>query len=120
MPEPRIIAVATATPRYSTPQPQAREFAARHFADMVQAEPRLLDVFDNAGIHTRYSCVPLEWMVEERSFAAKNARYVEEAVPAGLSRWRLAVLERAHLRRPTSTTSFICRRPASPRPASTR
>jgi alkylresorcinol/alkylpyrone synthase len=96
MSAPRIIAVATATPRHSTPQAQVRAFAAEHFREIVEAEPRLLEVFDNTGIDTRHSCVPLEWMAEERSFAAKNARYIEEAVPLACEVARRA-LERAHL-----------------------
>jgi alkylresorcinol/alkylpyrone synthase len=96
MPDPRIVAVATATPRYTTSQADARAVAGRLFGDLLRDEPRLLDVFDNSGIETRHSCVPAEWVMTNRTFAEKNARYVEEATALACDVAR-RVLERAHL-----------------------
>jgi alkylresorcinol/alkylpyrone synthase len=96
MNDPRILAVATATPRYSYSQKEVRAFAARLFSGLLSEAPRLLDVFDHAEIETRHLCVPIEWMEEPHSFAEKNARYVEEAVNLGSEVTR-RVLERAHL-----------------------
>ncbi|HEX6790351.1 MAG TPA: 3-oxoacyl-[acyl-carrier-protein] synthase III C-terminal domain-containing protein [Candidatus Krumholzibacteria bacterium] len=96
MKAPAIVAVATATPGFVTTQAQARTFATGHFADLLRDEPRLLDVFENAGIETRHSCVPAEWVMAERSFAQRNARYVEEATALGSDVARRA-LERARL-----------------------
>jgi alkylresorcinol/alkylpyrone synthase len=94
---PRILAVATATPAIEHRQGEIRAFAARHFADLVAEDPRLLDVFDHTGIDTRFLCVPLEWLSTAGSFAEKNARYVNEAVDLGANVAARA-LERAHLR----------------------
>ena len=77
MNDPHLIAVATATPRYCHSQAEVCAFAARVFSPLLAEEPRLLDIFDNAEISTRYLCIPLEWMEESRTFAQKNARYVE-------------------------------------------
>src|SRR5258705_14000631 len=83
MNDPRILAVATATPRHTYTQKEVRVFAARLFSGLLGEEARLLDVFDHAEIATRHSCVPIEWVQEAHTFAEKNARYVEEAVNLG-------------------------------------
>ena len=41
---------------------------------------RLLPVYLNAGIETRYSCVPLEWYTRPHGWAEKNRLYLENAV----------------------------------------
>lgn len=41
---------------------------------------RLLPVFANAGIETRYSCVPLEWYEESHGWAEKNRLFLDNAV----------------------------------------
>ena len=41
---------------------------------------RLLPVFGNAGIETRYSCVPLEWYEDSHGWAEKNRLYLENAL----------------------------------------
>jgi len=96
MKDPRVLAVATATPRYRYSQPEVRAFAARLFTRLANEEPRMLDVFDHAEIGARHSCVSLEWMEEGHTFARKNARYVEEAVNLGCEVAQ-RVLERAQL-----------------------
>jgi alkylresorcinol/alkylpyrone synthase len=96
MHEPRIIAVATATPPIATSQRDARAFAARLFAGLLAQDARLLDIFDHAQISTRYSCVPIDWIEQPHSFAEKNARYVEEAVRLACEVC-VAVLRRAGL-----------------------
>ena len=41
---------------------------------------RLLPVYGNAGIETRYSCVPLEWYEDSHGWAEKNRLYLDNAV----------------------------------------
>lgn len=96
MNDPRILAVATATPHHAYAQQEVRAIAARLFSGLLGEDARLLDVFDHAEIATRHSCVPIERIQEAHSFAEKNARYVEEAVNLG-SRVARLVLERAQL-----------------------
>ena len=96
MKAPRILAVATATPPFALRQSDIRVFASHLFHDLVEVDRRLLEVFDHSEIQTRYSCMPLEWFGETRTFAEKNACYVEAAVNLGCEVTR-RVLERAHL-----------------------
>lgn len=93
---PSIISVATAVPPHAIRQQDARDFAAHLFAGAIRDDARLLDVFTNVEIETRYACRPLQWFAEKHTFAEKNACYVEEAVRLGGDVARLA-LERARL-----------------------
>lgn len=40
---------------------------------------RMMPVYENAGISTRYSCVPMEWYERPHGWAEKNALYVRHA-----------------------------------------
>ncbi|MEM9459971.1 MAG: 3-oxoacyl-[acyl-carrier-protein] synthase III C-terminal domain-containing protein [Myxococcota bacterium] len=77
---PRIRAVATAVPPHRLPQSELRDFASRFFARDFPALPRLLRVFDNAGIAERQLARPVPWYETPRSFPDKNAVYVEQAL----------------------------------------
>ena len=57
---------------------------------------RLLPVYLNAGIETRYSCVPLEWYTRPHGWAEKNRLYLENAV-ALIEKATLDCLARAGL-----------------------
>ncbi len=96
MNDPRLVAIATATPGYSYSKEEIRAFAGRVFAPLLRREPQLLDVFENSEIDTRYLSIPLAWLEEQHTFAEKNTRYVQEAVNLG-SDVALRVLERARL-----------------------
>jgi alkylresorcinol/alkylpyrone synthase len=96
MNDPRVVAIATATPDYSYSQEQMRAFASRVFSPLLSDEPNLLGIFENAEINTRHLCLPLEWLEEQHSFAEKNARYIQEAESLGTAVAR-RVLERAQL-----------------------
>ncbi len=86
---PRIISVGTASPPYVVTQEQAREFAIRLFRESGLDLERLLPVFANTTIRTRHFSMPLEWLAENRSFAEKNRKYLEE----GLKLTEAAVLQ---------------------------
>lgn len=77
---PRIRAVATAVPDHHLPQAELRAFAEQLFRDDFPALPRLLRVFDNAGVGQRQFARPLSWYGEPHSFPAKNEVYVEQAL----------------------------------------
>lgn len=51
-------------------------FPDKHRGDLE----KLLPVFVNAGIQTRYSCVPPDWYERPHSWAEKNQLYLENAV----------------------------------------
>lgn len=77
---PAVLSVATALPPYSAGQQEIKDFARWMFSESGRNVERLLPVFDNSGVETRYSCVPLEWLYEPRSFPEKNELYVESAL----------------------------------------
>jgi len=96
MNDPRLLAVATAVPRHVVRQADARRFAETLFADMLQVDRRLIEVFENSEIESRHTSAPLEWFGERHTFAERNALYVETAVELGREAVTRA-LERAHL-----------------------
>jgi alkylresorcinol/alkylpyrone synthase len=76
--EPRLLALATAVPPYALRQSDVRARASRLFAGADIAH--LLPVFENAGIETRYSCVPIEWYDEAGGWKERNRIYLDNAV----------------------------------------
>jgi alkylresorcinol/alkylpyrone synthase len=56
----------------------------------------LLDVFENAEIERRYTCVPIDWLGEAHSFGERNDLYIAHATRLGAEVAR-AVLERARM-----------------------
>src|SRR5262250_1720031 len=68
---PRLLALATATPRYEIRQQDAEAMAGVLFAGIRFG--RFAPVFENAAIERRHSCVPISWYGAEHGFAEKNA-----------------------------------------------
>ncbi len=56
------------------------ERARAIFADRGTDIARLAPVFENAGICTRYSCVPLEWYAQSHGWKERSALFAEHAV----------------------------------------
>ncbi len=83
---PRLLSVATAVPPHRLDQRDVVKRAARLFDGAFADLDRLLGVYDNAAISTRYSCVPIDWYMSDHGFAERNRLYLENAV---------ALLERA-------------------------
>jgi len=77
---PRILSVATALPPYRVGQEEAKTFARNMFAGGHGDFERLLPIFDNVNVDSRYFCVPVEWFERDHSFPEKNALYVEHAL----------------------------------------
>ncbi len=81
MPNPaRLLSLATAVPPFTLRQDEVMAQARRLFQARGEEIERLLPVYDNAGIETRYSCVPLEWYHAPSGWKDKNALFVEHAV----------------------------------------
>ena len=83
---PRIQSIATAVPPYRLDQDDVMRRAADLFDGRFDDLERLLPVFGNAAIESRYSCVPIEWYMADHGFAERNRLYIENAT---------ALLERA-------------------------
>jgi alkylresorcinol/alkylpyrone synthase len=76
---PRLLSIATAVPPYPLDQNDVIERVKLLFGG-AQALDRLLPVFTNTGIRTRYSCVPMEWYDRPHSWAERNRIYLAAAL----------------------------------------
>src|SRR5260370_14140356 len=76
---PRLLSVATAVPPYPLDQDDVVARVKLLFGRSPDLE-RLLPVFLNTGIQTRYSCVPIEWYDHEHGWAERNRIYVGSAL----------------------------------------
>jgi alkylresorcinol/alkylpyrone synthase len=77
--QPRLIALQTAVP----PFPVDQREAARRAALLFEGHPevlRLLSVFDNTGIETRYSCVPIDWYTQPHGWKERTDLYLTNSV----------------------------------------
>jgi alkylresorcinol/alkylpyrone synthase len=94
---PRLVALKTAVPGYPVDQADA----ARRAAVLFQAFPevlRLLPVFENTGIETRYSCVPIDWYTQPHGWKERTELYLKHSVDL-LERVTLDCLAEANLAR---------------------
>src|SRR5438477_9333551 len=80
MMEPRLLALATAVPPYALHQSDVRARAQHLFSGAGDELARLLPIFANAEIETRYSCVPIEWYDAPVGWKVRNRIYLDSAV----------------------------------------
>ena len=102
---PRIRTVATAVPEYRLDQEFVQEHARRIFGGTIPGIDRLMGIFTNSGISTRYFSAPPEWFLEPHDLAEKSALYVSAATELSAAACRSA-LERANLE-PTDIDCII-------------
>lgn len=76
----RLSALSTALPPHKLDQAEVRERARRVFPERGAALDRLLPVFENAGIGSRYSCMPLAWYGSDIGWRARNRLYETHAL----------------------------------------
>ena len=72
---PRILSTATTVSPHRVEQWEIKEFAGGLFAGKSWDLERLLPIFDDGLIETRYFCQPLECCAQEWSFPKRNALY---------------------------------------------
>ncbi len=77
--KPKIVSVTTSVPENRVDQSCAREFAKKIFSSRTTAVERLLSVFDNSQIRTRYFSRPIEWFEQPHSLSEKNQAYIESS-----------------------------------------
>jgi len=82
---PKISAIATAVPPNRVDQSEARAFAGRLFGSHITDLNRLLPIFDNAGIKTRYFSAPMDWFDSDHSLNEKNDIYIQSATDLAAS-----------------------------------
>lgn len=80
---PRIAGAVVGVPPHRVDQQDAREFVRSLFRRKRADIDRLLPVFTNAGIATRYFSRPPEWFSAPRTLEEKNAAYIESATELG-------------------------------------
>ncbi|OOE10523.1 type III polyketide synthase [Fictibacillus arsenicus] len=80
---PKIAAVETVNPPHKLSQKETMEFARNLFQDAFSDLERLLKVFQNGEISSRYFVMPIEWFKEKRSFQEKNDLYIDFATNLG-------------------------------------
>ena len=76
---PRLLSVATAVPPFALRQPDVQRRLCTIFRERATEAERFLPVFDNAGIETRYSCVPLDWYEDNHGWSDRNPLYLANA-----------------------------------------
>jgi alkylresorcinol/alkylpyrone synthase len=80
-PRPKLVALATAVPPYRIDQQDVIDRAPRLFPACGRGTvERLLPVYGNSGVATRYSCVPPDWYERPHGWAEKNRLYLVHAV----------------------------------------
>ena len=77
---PRLNGLSTAVPPHLLRQAEIVDAARLLFASRRAEFKRLEPIYANAGIETRYSCVPLEWFSEPHGWAERNRLYATHAL----------------------------------------
>jgi alkylresorcinol/alkylpyrone synthase len=77
---PRILALQTAVPGHVLDQRTVMENAIGLFRDAYPDLDRLLPIYLNAAIGTRYSCVPLSWYLEPHGLKERSRLFVEHSL----------------------------------------
>jgi len=82
MPAPRLAGLATAVPAHVLDQDAIRAAAAEHgiFGDALRVNSPMWRVFDNAGIATRRSCMPIEWHARGHGWRERSQVYLDSAL----------------------------------------
>ncbi|MEK5390989.1 3-oxoacyl-[acyl-carrier-protein] synthase III C-terminal domain-containing protein [Margalitia sp. FSL K6-0131] len=81
---PKIYSVGLGIPDFNIPQSDAMLFAKKLFSNAFRDIERLLSVFQNAEIESRYFVKDIHWYGEEHSFAEKNSIFIEMAEALGI------------------------------------
>lgn len=79
-PHPRLLGLATAVPAIRMEQPDVSAMASRLFDRAASEIDRLMPTYGNAGIETRYSCVPLDWYLEPHGWKERTELFSRHAV----------------------------------------
>jgi alkylresorcinol/alkylpyrone synthase len=77
---PTILSVATAVPRFRMTQADVVIAAGQVFDRQRSEIERLMPVFDNAGVATRHSAVPMDWYFQPHGWRERNQLYLQNAI----------------------------------------
>jgi alkylresorcinol/alkylpyrone synthase len=90
----RVVSIGTALPPHKVSQDAVRHLIGAIFKHTSRDLERLLAVFDNGHVKSRYLSAPLEWYYDLRSWTERNQIYTEVALELSERASRQA-LERA-------------------------
>jgi len=76
----KIQAVGTAVPPHRVDQQTIRDAVPQVFRSAYAEIDRLLSLFNNTGVQTRYFSQPLDWYRHRHTFAESNAAYQKSAL----------------------------------------
>ncbi len=74
-----LAGLGTALPPYQMRQDDVLAAARALFAEKYPSFERLVPAFENAGVDTRYSVLPIEWFSEQHGWADRGAVYLKAA-----------------------------------------
>jgi alkylresorcinol/alkylpyrone synthase len=77
---PVLLSIATAVPRHRIAQAEAEAFGRAVFAGRGDDLERLLPVYVNAGIATRYATMPIAWLARPKGWRERSQAFKEGAV----------------------------------------
>ena len=76
-----LLGMATSVPPFELRQDDIMGYAERALPGVEKEEfARMRSIYANAGVETRYSCVPAEWYEVPHGWQEKNRLYLEHAV----------------------------------------
>ena len=78
--EPRILSVGTAVPEHHLTQADVRTLVKSLFNAGLRDVDRLLAVFDNGHIQSRFVSAPLAWFQTNHTWQERNEIYVKTAL----------------------------------------
>lgn len=81
---PRLSSVAISVPANRIDQSEAKELASHIFGSHLPDLKRLLPLFDNTGIKSRFFSVSSDWFGKEHSLEEKNRIYIQSATDLGV------------------------------------
>ncbi|NKB45546.1 MAG: type III polyketide synthase [Alphaproteobacteria bacterium] len=96
-PPAQIYAVATAYPSHVMRQDEVAAKAAEVFGHKPDYFRRMAAAYGNAGVETRYSCVPLDWYLEPHGWPERTQLYEENAI-ALLTEAATATMKQANIK----------------------
>lgn len=76
----RLCGLGLAYPPHILHQNEVRDLCREVFADRPALFDRMADVYDNAGIDTRHSCVPIEWYRDPHGWVDRMDLYEANAL----------------------------------------
>ncbi|WP_163100941.1 type III polyketide synthase [Peribacillus alkalitolerans] len=80
---PSILSISSIKLPYKVSQSNAMEFAKEMFANSFKDITRLMKIFENGQVDSRYFGMPLEWFRDHHGFEEKNEMYIKIASEFG-------------------------------------